>query len=427
MFVRTLSAKVLGLFLLLMLPLLAAGAAMAAPASAPAQPAPASAPTQSAPASAPTPDGASAGPFEILQDRSDRVIARLPNRMIVVVQELHSAPVVSAQVWVKTGSIYEQEHVGAGLSHFLEHLLVGNSTSKRTEEQNKALLSHIGAEVNAATGLDAVHYYINTTAPFAADAVDLLSDWIQNSQITQEEFAREREVIQNEFAMGQGEPGRIFWKLTLQTRYREHPARHPTIGYLDEYLNITREEIVAFYKRMYVPNNIVFVVAGDVDRKAVLKQVAGLWAQAPTGKLPELSFPVEPSPSKPRTAEGTADIRQPMLRLAWPGTRQGAREDEALDLLGVILGEGEAGRLARTVRDAGLASTVSAYNASFPWGEGFFGIDATIAPPRPQVLGPAETPTSKPASTTSPAGGGNAGGKRVGSMVAPGAAAAAPA
>lgn len=348
------------------------------------------------------------GEYEILQDRADRVIARLPNRMIVVVQELHSAPVVSAQVWIKTGSIYEQEHVGAGLSHFLEHLLSGGATTKRTEEESKALLSHIGAEINASTGLESVRYYINTTGQFASEAVDLLSDWMQNSLITPKEFDREREVIQNEFAMGQGEPGRIFWKLTQQTRFREHPARHPTIGYLDEYLNITREEIVAFYKRMYVPNNMLFVVAGDVDRMAVLKQIAGLWSSRPTGKLPELSFPIEPAPTKPRSAEGMADMRQPMLRLAWPGTRQGARGDEALDLLSVILGDGETSRLVHGVRDKGLASTVSAYNISWAWGEGFFGIDATIAPPRPPATGPASGGAGKP--MTQP-----------GSMVQPGA------
>src|SRR5690606_29386491 len=70
--------------------------------------------------------------YRVLQKQPDRLITQLPNGLIVIAQELRTAPVVSAQVWVKTGSIYEQEFVGAGLSHYLEHLVSGGSTDKRT-------------------------------------------------------------------------------------------------------------------------------------------------------------------------------------------------------------------------------------------------------------------------------------------------------
>lgn len=318
--------------------------------------------------------------YDVLQQRSDRMIAELPNRMIVIAQSLPAAPVASVQVWIKTGSIYEQEHVGAGLSHFLEHLISGGTTSTRTEEQSNAILGSIGAQTNAATSLDNVHYYINTTSDHASTAIDLLSDWMQNSKITQAEYERERDVIQREFSMGQGEPGRIFWKLTQQARYAVHPARHPTIGYLDEFLSISRDEIYDFYRRMYVPNNMVFVVAGDIDPQAVVDQLVQLWADVPTGELPELSFPVEPEIDSPRSLAGNADIDQPRLRLAWPGTRLGGEHDYALDLLAMILGQGESSRLTRSIRDQQrLSTSVMAYNLSFPWGKGFFAIDADVS------------------------------------------------
>ncbi|MDP6154250.1 MAG: insulinase family protein, partial [Phycisphaeraceae bacterium] len=76
-------------------------------------------------------------------------MVELPNRMIVIVQEVRAAPVVTAQVWIKTGSIYEQEHIGAGLSHFLEHLASGGSTSTRSEDESSAILGRIGAQTNA--------------------------------------------------------------------------------------------------------------------------------------------------------------------------------------------------------------------------------------------------------------------------------------
>lgn len=325
--------------------------------------------------------------YRVLQDRPDRLIVELPNRMIVVAQELKSAPVVSAQVYVKTGSIYEQEHVGAGLSHFLEHLLAGGATKTRKETESNAILGQIGGQTNASTGMDTVRYYINTTRPYASDAVDLLSDWMKNSIITQNDYERERSVIQREFEMGDGDPARIFWKLTQQSRYAAHPARHPTIGYLDEFLKISRDEIFDFYKRMYVPNNMIFVVTGDIDRRKVVDQITDLWAGVAPRPLPKLAFPVEPAITSPRSASGMADIERPRLRLAWPGTKLGDEHDYALDLLATILGDGESSRLVRSIRDAKrLMNTVTSYNQSMHWGEGFFGIEGEVAVSRSQAI-----------------------------------------
>ena len=319
--------------------------------------------------------------YRVLQERPDRLLVELPNRLIIVASEVRAAPVVSTQVWVKTGSLYEQKHVGGGVSHFLEHLISGGTTSTRTEEQSNALLSEIGATTNAATSLDTVRYYINTSSAYCEQAIDLLSDWMLNSLITLQEYDRERSVIQREFEMGQGEPGRILWKLTQQARYSEnHPARHPTIGYLDEFLKITRDEIYAFYKRMYVPNNMVFVVVGDIDKYQVVDQIASIWQSQEPGILPSISFPQDSPLPGPRDFAGTADIESPRLRLAWPGTRLAQEGDYALDLLGSILGQGESSRLVRTVRDTQRqVNTITAYNLSFPWGEGFVGIDAEVA------------------------------------------------
>ena len=323
--------------------------------------------------------------IDILEASEDRVVAALPNRMVILAQRLPVAPVVSAQIWVKTGSIYEQEHVGAGLSHFLEHLLSGGSTTTRTEAESNAILARIGGQVNAATSLDTVRYYLNAPADHAETAVDLLSDWVRNNKITEEEFEREQQVIRSEFAMGRGDPGRVFWKLTQQARYAElptHPARHPTIGYLEEFETISREEIVDFYRRMYVPNNMVFVVAGDVDPRAMVEAVAERWHDAEPGDLPDVSFPVasDPETRKPdpgdRSLSARADIERPRVRLAFPGTRLAGEHDYALDLLAIILGQGESSRLVSDLRDErGVVTSISAFNLSFNWGEGFFAVD----------------------------------------------------
>lgn len=324
--------------------------------------------------------------YTVLQSRPDRRIVELPNRLIVIVQRIDAAPVVSAQVWVKTGSIYEQEFVGAGLSHFLEHLLSGGTTTTRTEAESNAILGRIGAATNASTSLDNVRYYINTTADHAPEAIDLLSDWMQHNIISQEEYERERSVIQREFSMGAGEPGRILWKLTNIARYAglaeggiDHPARHPTIGYLDEFLAISRDQIEAYYRRMYVPNNMVFVVAGDVDIDATVNQIAELWKDAEAKELPEVRLPAEAAGvaegAGGAVQTGSADVRRVRVRLGWVGTQLGGADDYELDLLASILGGGESSRLVRELRDKGLVTNIDAFNLSYPWGRGFFGIE----------------------------------------------------
>ncbi len=328
-------------------------------------------------AGADTPDNTLTREYAVLDERADRLIVELPNRMVVVAQELPTSPVVTAQAWIKTGSIFEQEHVGAGLSHFLEHLLAGGSTSNRTEQDSNAALGRIGAQTNAATGQDNVHYYVNTISDHADEAINLVSDWMQNALITETEYARERSVIQREMEMRNSRPNVVLWKLTQQARYQVHPARDPIIGYIDDFKSISRDEIYDFYKRMYVPNNMVFVVVGDIDKQKVVDQIASLWSDVPAGQLPEVSLPVEPAIDGPRSITGHADIEIPKLRVIWPGTKLGAEGDYELDVLAMVLGQGESSRLKRGIRDdQRLATSIGAYNASSVWTEGYFAVTA---------------------------------------------------
>ena len=366
-------------------------------------------PPAASPAS-PTPDASAAGPTDaqptVLQQRDDRVVVELPNRMILVAQAVPTAPVVSVQAWVKTGSLYEQEFAGAGLSHFLEHLISGGSTQHRSEAESTQMLGEIGAQTNAATSLDTVRYYINTTAPHAAAAVELLSDWMQNSLITDAEYQRERDVIQREFSMGQGDPNRIHWKLTQQARYAsapDHPGGFPTIGYLDEFLGVSRDQIYDFYKRMYVPNNMVFVVVGDIDPAAVTRQLTQLWGDLPAGELPTVTFPTLDRDGEPVVVEGVASVSRARVRLLWPGVELASEHDYALDLLAGVLGGGESSRLVRELRDnRQLVTSIDAFNYSAHWGEGFFGVDYELAEPgaadavRAAVTGQLETLRNEP-------------------------------
>lgn len=314
--------------------------------------------------------------YQVLEESSERLLAVLPNRLVVVAQSLDSGPVVSVQYRVKTGSIYEGEHTGAGLSHYLEHLVAGGTTTTRSESQSNDLLADIGGQMNAFTGLEGVGYYINTISGHAERAIGLVTDWVMNNVVDETEVLRERDVIQREFEMGAGEPGRIQWKLTQEARFKHHPARHPIIGYLENFKAVTRDQLHGFYQSMYVPNNMVCVVVGDICPRKAVEQIAALWSDRRAQDLPEVVFPQEPRLTDAREVMGRADIPHPRVRIAWQGVTLGADDEPALDALAAVLGQGESSRLIRRVRDEQKrVVSIGAYNAAFEFADGLFGVD----------------------------------------------------
>jgi zinc protease len=196
----------------------------------------------------------------------------LPNGLSIIVQEDRSAPVASVQVWIETGSIHEHRHLGAGLSHLLEHMLF-KGTKTRGASEFVQRIQDSGGYVNAYTSFDRTVYWIDIPAKGVAIALDLLADAALNSTLPPDEFAKEQEVIRREFAMGYDDPDRMSSQTLFATAYREHPYQHPIIGHLDIFNTLQRDDVVAYYSARYVPNNMFFVVVGDVDAEEVRAQM----------------------------------------------------------------------------------------------------------------------------------------------------------
>ena len=123
----------------------------------------------------------------------------LPNGLTLIVQEDHSAPVASVQAWCGTGSIDEDEHLGAGLSHILEHMLF-KGTETRGSNAIAQAIQDAGGYINAYTSYDRTVFWIDIPAKGVATAVDILSDAMMNSTLPPEEYGKEQEVIRREFA-----------------------------------------------------------------------------------------------------------------------------------------------------------------------------------------------------------------------------------
>src|SRR3954467_513421 len=196
----------------------------------------------------------------------------LPNGLTVIVQEDHSAPVASVQAWCATGSIDEDQHLGAGLSHILEHMLF-KGTKTQSANQIAQSIQDVGGYINAYTSFDRTVFWIDVPKDGVSRALEVLSDAMMNSNLPPEEYNKEQEVIRREFAMGMDDPDRMAGQLLFATAYQRHPYRLPVIGLLDVFNQLTRDDVMQYYQARYVPNNLTFIVVGDVDTDAVCKQL----------------------------------------------------------------------------------------------------------------------------------------------------------
>ena len=148
----------------------------------------------------------------------------LPNGLTVLVQEDRSAPVVSVQAWVATGSIHEGQWLGSGLSHLLEHMLF-KGTERRSTNQIAQSVQDEGGYINAYTSFDRTVYWIDVPKAGTATAIDLLADACMNSTLPADELVKEQEVIRREFAMVHDDPDRVNSQQLFATAYRQSSLR----------------------------------------------------------------------------------------------------------------------------------------------------------------------------------------------------------
>ncbi|MFM7182151.1 MAG: M16 family metallopeptidase [Verrucomicrobiales bacterium] len=277
-------------------------------------------------------------------------VETLPNGLEVLVIPGASSPVVSVQAWVRAGSVHEQEFLGAGISHLLEHLVFKGTRSFGIGEAARAI-QEAGGYLNAYTSFERTVYWVDAPSEGLATALDVTGDLVFYPLLPEEEFEREKEVIRREIAMGKDDPRRVFSEQLFATAFREHPCRHPVIGHLGAFNRLTLADVRAYHARHYVPNNVFFVIAGDVDVDEAVAMVRERFGElAPSGRCSPV-LPDEPELSGPRekTVSFTTDLAR--LQMAWHVPAHGHPDIPALDVLARILGGGESSRLFRRLRE----------------------------------------------------------------------------
>jgi zinc protease len=305
-----------------------------------------------------------------------RVVA-LDHGLTILVRENHSAPVVSAQAWCMAGSIHEGPWLGAGLSHVLEHMLFKGTTTRgsgRIDQEVQAA----GGYLNAYTSFDRTVYWINVPNTGARVTLDILADIMQHATLPADALAREMDVIRREMDMCHDDPSRRASRRLFETAYTRSPYRFTIIGHPDIFNQLQRDDIFAYYRQQYVPNNILFTVAGDVCADDVIAQLREAFGGAKARPLPPVVLPDEPRQIAPREVMEEAPIELGHVHFSWhiPGVRH--PDLPALDVLATLLGGGKSSRLFQNVRERlGLISSIEAWTYT-PGDLGLFGMSAIM-------------------------------------------------
>ena len=305
-----------------------------------------------------------------------RVIT-LDNGLTLILREDHSAPVVSAQVWCKTGSIHEGAWLGAGLSHVLEHMLF-KGTPTRTGSRIDQEVQEAGGYMNAYTSFDRTVYYIDVPNAGARIAIDILCDIVQNATLPEETLAKELDVIRREMDMGQDDPHRRSSKRLFETAYVRSPYRLPVIGLLDIFNELKREDIVGYYRARYAPNNLFFVIVGDMRIDEVVPQIRESFAKTKARSVTPLLIPSEPRQLAAREVIEETAIELGHVHYSWHIPDIHHPDVPALDVLSTLLGNGRSSRLYQQVREKkGVVHSADAWIYS-PGNTGLIGLSAIV-------------------------------------------------
>lgn len=268
--------------------------------------------------------------------------------MNVLLLESHKSPVVSVQMWVKTGSADEKKGE-EGLSHFIEHL-VFKGTRKYGVGEIAATVEGAGGELNAYTSFDQTVFYVTISKQFSDVALDVIGEMMGFPTFDPQEIDNEREVVVEEIKRGQDSPGRRASQLLFTNVFRKHPYGRPVIGFEKVVRKVSAKKIREYYQSRYVPSNMFLVIAGDFESKEMKKKVESIFGSFAPFKLKKVKRTKEPKQTNIRIKVEQAKFEQTTGYITWRIPNVNGKDIAALEVLSAILGQGDSSRLMQSLR-----------------------------------------------------------------------------
>ncbi len=306
----------------------------------------------------------------------------LPSGLRIVTEEVSSVRSAAVGIWVNVGS-RDETPIVAGASHFLEHLLF-KGTKTRTALEISSSIESVGGEMNAFTGKEYTCFYarvIDTDLPMA---VDVISDLITSSLVTASDVDAERKVVLEEIAMRDDDPSDLVHDLFSDAYYGDTQLGRSILGSIESINQMSRKNVFNYYKKRYIPQDLVVAVAGNIKHKTAVDMVEK--ALSRDGFLDVTGVPqVRPNKAirvKDQRSVGLITRKTEQAHMFY-GLAGVSREDDRRFTMGILsaaLGGGMSSRLFQEIREKrGLAYSVYSYAQQFA-GSGLLGFYAGCHP-----------------------------------------------
>ena len=310
----------------------------------------------------------------------------LPNGLTLILDPDPAAPVVSVQIWVATGSMHEDGHLGAGISHFLEHM-VFKGTRDYDADTLAGTVQAAGGHWNAYTSFDRTVYYIDGPAASLSVFLKTLTNLVFFPTLPESEFEKEKDVIRREIDMGLDDPDNVASRLLFSTVFTLDPRRHPVIGHRHLFDAIRHQDLTDYHRNRYTPDRCFAVISGDFDPDEARKMATELTAACLPGCGREPLVAIDPPQLGPRRARETFAVPTSRISLAWKAPALDHPDAPAFDVLATILGRGRSSRLHRSLREEQeLALEISAFSWTGPGREGLLAASADAEPAKRDAL-----------------------------------------
>ncbi len=295
----------------------------------------------------------------------------LGNGLTVVVEHLPVFPSVTAGVWVKQGSRCETPRF-QGASHFVEHLVFKGTPTRAYGEIYKAF-DRMGGVLDAFTSREIMGFYFRVQKSHFGEAFSILSDMLAHPLLPPEEIERERGVILEEIKMVNDTPSDVAGDLFLQRAFPGNPLGHPVQGTEATVSAIKRPALMAHYRKLMQPQNLVLTVTGDATMSETLPLVKEVLGKLPRGRT-SLARPPRFKPGKELFSKD--HIEQAQILIGFKADAANSPRYFAFLVLANLLGGTMSSRLFTEIREKrGLVYSISAEHSGFS-DAGLFGIQA---------------------------------------------------
>ena len=272
----------------------------------------------------------------------------LDNNLEVYIKEDNKLPIVSIQLWVRAGSLDETEK-NNGVAHFLEHMLF-----KGTKNYSVGDISHFiesnGGIINAGTSKEFTQYYIDIPVSGFETGLKIIADIAQRASFPEDEFEREKNVILEEIKRIDDNPENILFENFNSQLFTTTPYKFRIIGTTQTISNMVKQDLIDFYKKLYVANNMYIVIVGDIKYKNVKKIIKEFFSYITKGEKNQrknLKEPIRP----PFIKEIKKNVGHTYILSGFLGPDINSKYRFTADILTTILGVGLSSRLNQILRE----------------------------------------------------------------------------